>query len=484
MSRRFPVLVTAAAVVLLPAPAVAADELPSPGAPGIGDPYFPLDGNGGYDVEHYDLDLRYDPATDVLSGTATVEARATQALSSFHLDLQGLEVEEVTVDGDAATWTRDGGQELVVTPGQALRDGRSFTVAVTYSGVPETLVDELGAAGFFHTDDGALVIGQPDVAATWFPANDHPSDAASVDVAITVPPGLEGVSNGELEGTETTDDGWTTWEWRAREPMATYLVTLAVGEFDLREYRDGDLRFWDAIDADAAAPSPTDPQGTPVPVADTARAVFDRQPEMVEFLSATFGPYPFRTAGGIVDEEPRLAFALENQTRPVYSAGFFTDKDFAESVVVHELTHQWYGDSVRIAAWQHIWLNEGIATYAEWLWLDHEGEVPLQQSVDAVAAIPAEDPFWGVTIDDPGSQTNQLFSPAVYLRGGMTIHALRQEVGEEAFGRILREWASSRAGETVTTADFIALAEQESGRQLEDFFRTWLSTPERPATLR
>ena len=155
-----------------------------PGAPGAGDPYFPLDGNGGYDVDHYDLDVKYDPATDVLEGTAKIRAKATQSLSSFNLDLLGLTVLSVKVDGRRAAWSRDG-QELTITPKNGIRKNRKFTVVVRYSGIPEPIE----GAGFIPTDDGALVIGEPHVASTWYPVNDHPSDKASYSFEVTCRPG-------------------------------------------------------------------------------------------------------------------------------------------------------------------------------------------------------------------------------------------------------------------------------------------------------
>ena len=220
-----------------------------PGAPGAGDPYFPLDGNGGYDVGHYLLDLDYDPTTDVLSGTATITARATQNLSSFNLDFDGLTVRSIEINGRPAEWSRDGA-ELTVTPKRGLRNHTRFTAVVTYDGVPETLSD---GSGFFHTDDGALVAGQPHVAATWFPVNDHPIDKAAYTFELTAPAGLEVVSNGVLRQSRTRD-GWTTWTWDAKEPMASYLATMAVGEFDVRAYRHDGLRFWDALDPDLFDP--------------------------------------------------------------------------------------------------------------------------------------------------------------------------------------------------------------------------------------
>jgi aminopeptidase N len=407
------------------------------------------------------------------------------------VDFVGLTIRSITVDrsadnddrsggdhGDKATWTRDAG-ELTVTPEKFLRKGHEFTTVVRYDGVPQTIQDPLiGPSGFIHTDDGALVAGQPDVAATWFPANDHPRDAASVSVTATVPKGLEAISNGVLKDSRTRD-GWTTWSWRADRPMATYLVTLAIGEFDVRHYRADHIEYWDALDPDLFQMPSGNPDGSTF--GEVAEGSFARQPEIIDFLSGIFGPYPFRASGGIVDDYPELFFALETQTRPIYSMLFFTDPVGGDDVIVHELAHQWTGDLLRVDSWQHIWLNEGFATYAEWLWLEREGLATVQEQFDAFMSdlLPADDPFWAAPPGDPGP--GELFGPAVYLRGALTLHALRQAVGDDAFFRTLQAWTSSQAGAAVTTADFVALAEQESGRDLDALFQTWLYTAGKPA---
>jgi aminopeptidase N len=483
MSRKFSILTATTVVLLGVTPGTAgADEGETggkPGAPGIGDPYYPLDGNGGYDVLHYDLDVRYDPATDVLTGVATIVAGALEDLSSFNLDLEGLEVRSVTVDRDDADWSREG-QELTITPDDGLRGGKTFITVISYDGVPQTVHDPFGASGFMHTDDGAIVAGQPDGAATWFPANDHPRDAASVSVTATVPEGLEAISNGVLVHRHTKE-GWTTWSWDAKEPMATYLVTLAIGEFDVREYRADGIRYWDALDPDLFTLD-LDPETEGPSAGEVAEAALARQPEIVDFLSGIFGPYPFRSAGAIVDDDPEFQFALETQTRPIYSALFFTDPVSGELVVTHELAHQWIGDLLRIDLWQHIWLNEGFAQYAEWLWLEHEGLSTPQEEFDDIAAnAPPE--FWQTTIGDPGPAVDELFDDAVYLRGAMTLQALRNTVGDAVFFGILKVWVATQAGGTVTTDEFIALAEKMSGQELDELFETWLFTPEKPAGL-
>jgi aminopeptidase N len=469
--RRIVMLVTAAVLVLpgctATATGAASAAPPTPGAPGIGDPYFPLDGNGGYDVARYLLDVTYAPDTDLLTGVAEVQARATQDLSAFNLDFSGLEVRSVTVDGEPATFTREGG-ELTVTPAAPIANDAEFATVVGYDGVPATIEDAFGAAGFFHTPDGALVIGQPDVAATWFPANDHPLDPAAFTFRITAPEGLEVLANGVLEGT-TTDGGLTTTTWRADAPMAPYLAGMAIGEFDVTASEQDGIRYWDALDPALG------------PAGQIAGASLARQPEVLAFLQGFFGPYPFDAAGGIVDELPVLAFALENQTRPIYAQAFFTDAVSGDSVVVHELAHQWFGDSLPVEGWRDIWLNEGFATYAEWLWAEQEGRATVQQQFEIATARPATNPFWAVPIGDPGP--DRIFDQAVYVRGAMTLHALRLAVGDDAFFRILPEWAAQQAGQNVTTAEFVEHAEQVSGQQLDDLFTTWLVTPEKPADL-
>jgi aminopeptidase N len=480
MFRRLAVVgLTAGLVVLTAGAAVAQGSgvAGTPGAPGIGDPYYPLDGNGGYDVRHYDLDLRYDPHTDVLSGSAAVLARATQNLSRFDLDFEGLRISALTVNGRPASFRRDGG-ELVVTPRQTLRTGSTFTVTVAYSGTPRTIHDVFGASGFFHTDDGALVVGEPDVAATWFPANDHPLDAASFDISMTVPAGLEAISNGVLLGSRSSGR-WTTWNWQAREPMPTYLAVMAIGQFDVGSYSSDGIRFWDALDPDlfTMPANPDEPYGPSL--GKVATGSFARQPEIIRWLSGIAGPYPFTTGGGIVDDFRGLGFALETQTRPIYPAGVFSSSRSGALDIVHEVGHQWFGDDLRLAGWQHIWLNEGFATYLEWLWQEHLGQTTVQDIFDGLRATPAGDPFWKIAPGNPGPE--HLFDDAVYDRGAMTLHALRMAVGDRTFFSILKEWAASEAGEAVTSAEFIDLAERISGRQLDDLFRRWLFTPSKPA---
>jgi LPXTG-motif cell wall-anchored protein len=487
-----------------------------PGAAGIGDEYFPLDGNGGYDVQNYDLDLAYAPDTDVLSGTTTVTAVATQNLSAFNLDFDtrdvngedAITISSITVNGEPAEWSlattrisKDTGQpqlegstdddatpprtELTVVPPAGIPLGAIITTTVAYSGVPIVVDDAFGPAGVFPTPTGAVIVGQPRVAATWFPSNDHPSDKATFSTRMSVPTGLEVIGNGRL-ASQTTAGGLDTFDWEMEKPMATYLATATLGDFDVETTTVAGITYVDAIDPSLFS---RDVQGAPgVKVGDIASQIFATEPQVIEFLSSYFGPYPFSEAGGIaigyIDEEAGedLPYALENQTRPIYPAWAFP-ADVDAGVVVHELAHQWYGDDLSMNRWSDIWLNEGFATYAEWLWEEEQGGRTTQQSFDAAYAFDystINDPdFWQTVVADPGSAG--IFENAVYYRAAMTLQALRNEVGDEAFFAIIKGWATENAGTAVSTTQFVDYAESVSGQDLTAFFDTWIYTAGKPA---
>ena len=425
----------------------------APGADGIGDAYFPKYGNGGYDVGGYDLKLSYAPASGRLDGTATITATATQDLASFNLDLAHLAASKVTVDGQAAT-SKAVGNELVVTPAGGLVKGRAFTVVVDYGGKPRALSNEaLGVGGWLRTEDGAFALGQPESASTWFPVNDHPADKATFALSMTVPDGLEVLSNG-VPGERATGDGKVTWRWAESKPLASYLAFVVIGQYRVTTSTHEGKPMVIAI-----------PQSLPAN-GDAAKSLATTG-EVADFLVTQFGPYPFDAYGGVVVDDGRVGYALETQSRPVYGSTFFLDQPNT-TVVVHELAHQWYGDSVALSRWQDIWLNEGFATYAEWLRQEHEGERTAQQSFDR--AYPGFD--WSVPTGDPGA--DRLFGDAVYQRGAMAVHALRRTIGDKAFFELLKSWPAQHRDGNATTEDFIAAAEQVSGKDLGDLFDAWL----------
>ena len=444
-------------------PAPTASRSFAPGAPGAGDPYFPSYGNGGYDVGNYALKVRYDPATDRLSGTATLRATATANLSAFNLDLAGLTVRSVSVDGVKARHARRG-DELVVTPATGLTSGNGFVAEIRYDGEPAALDNEAtGEGGWLHTSDGAIALGQPESASTWFPVNDHPSDKASYDVEITVPKGLTAVGNGVPKGRTIRGD-WVTWSWSESAPMASYLAMVVIGKFRVTTGEHKGRPVFSAVTTKVADGAPD---------RSIARTV-----EVADYLESIFGPYPFGAYGGVVVADDRVRYALETQSRPVYSAGFFRQGDNT-GVVAHELAHQWYGDSVSLTRWQDIWLNEGLATYAEWLWAEHTGESSVQHTFDQKYD-GASGQVWRTPPGRPG--VANLFSASVYDRGGMAVHALRVAVGDSAFFTILRTWAAEQRHGNATTADFVALAERISRKKLDRLFDSWLYGTERPPT--
>ncbi|MEO3744255.1 M1 family metallopeptidase [Plantactinospora sp. B5E13] len=415
---------------------------------------MPTAGNGGYDVAGYQLKLRYDPATDQLDGEATIEATATQNLSRFNLDLAGLTVSSVRVDDVEAAHSRDGA-ELVVTPAAGLPTGKRFTVRVGYAGRP-ALIDssDLGTGGLLHTRDGAIALGQPEAASTWFPVNDHPLDKATYQLEVTVPDGLAALSNG-VPGERSAADGWTTWRWSERSPMASYLTTLVIGRYRVNSGSHGGRPLVTAVAAGL-------PRGGP------AERSLARTGEIADFLAGLFGPYPFEAYGGIAVDDDRIGYALETQSRPVYGPAFFTSAP-NPTVVAHEIAHQWFGDSVSVRSWADLWLNEGFASYAEWLWTEHDGGESVRSAFEQEYA--ATD--WSQPALDPGRAG--LFGRAVYKRGALTVHALRRTVGDETFFRILRGWTEHKRDGNADTAEFVGYAEQVSGRQLDDLFDAWLT---------
>jgi aminopeptidase N len=437
------------------------------GADGIGDPYFPRAGNGGYDVTGYDIQIRYDPSTDRLEGHTTITAQPTSRLSRFNLDLK-LAASAVTVNDQPARIRQDGG-ELQITPAQPVPAGQPMVVHVNYAGVPSDIAVGDGTAGaWMRTAGGAVVAGEPESAAWWYPSNDHPSDKATVAVTVTVPAGVEAISNGALlGGPEPAGSGWETWRWKANEPMATYLVFVAIGQYDIVRR---DTPFGPYL---AAYAQGLDPQ-----VAADARASLERTPEIAGFLSGIFGPYPFDNLGGVVPDAPTMRFALETQTRPVYGPVFF-GSDENIRVVVHEMAHQWFGDSVSMLQWRDIWLNEGFATYAEWLYAERTGGASAQQAAaQRYVRLPADADFWRIPPGDPGAA--RVLDGPVYSRGAMALQALRVAVGDEDFFAVLRTWATERRGGNGSVVDFLAVLERVSGKNVDGVAQAWLFSMTRP----
>jgi aminopeptidase N len=442
VSRSVPVVPAALFALALTLTACDGGVHGTPGGSGVHDPYFPRAGNGGYDVGHYDLRLAYDPTRGHrLTGTATITARATKDLSAFDLDLKGLHVDDVTVEGRPARWNR-AGQELTVRPHDDLANQETFRVTVRYSGTPQTLTDaDSSHEGWLCTSDGALALGEPVGSMTWFPGSNHPSDKATYDIAVTVPKGLQAVSNGELTG-ETSSGGRTTYRWHTAEPMASYVATVAAGHYDISRYTIGK----DKLPAYVAV----DPTQTKA-----SRKVLAKLPEIIKWEEYNFGPYPFSSTGAIIDRPQDAEYALETQTRPVFPGAPDTE------TLVHELAHQWYGDSVTPKTWQDMWLNEGFATYAEWLWDEDHGGASAQQTFDKLYAR-GEDDYPDIWSFPPAKPTGaaHISDDPVYARGAMVLHKIRQTVGDDTFYDIIQGWATTHHHGNADTTDFTSYVEK------------------------
>jgi aminopeptidase N len=435
---------------------------PVDGASGIGDPYWPLDGNGGIDVATYKISNRYALETKRLSGRTTIELTATHDLASFSLDFL-LDVSRVRVDGEKARFAKtDGGHELRITPARPLLAGSRHTVVVSYADRPARH-SYAGERNWLASKHEVVTMNEPHMAPWWFPANDHPLDKAVVDVRIRVPNGREVISNGKLRDREVGKRS-TQWHWRADEPMVPYLAFFAAGDFAIEKGTHRGLPWLVAVserlgERDQAA----------------SMRLMRKTPTVVAGLEKDLGDYPFSVVGGITTGL-NPGFALENQTRPTYPAVGAS----ATSLVVHELAHQWFGDDIAVERWSDIWLNEGFATFMEWRWTEtHGGRSAAAILRSYYDNVDASSDFWQVVVGDPGA--DKVFDGAVYGRGAMTLQALRNRVGDQVFWQVVRTWLREQRGGNGSTAEFEELAARVSGQDLGSFFDAWLRTPAKPA---
>lgn len=463
--RKTVIIILLISLTLITGPLAATGPTGSSGAPGIGDSYYPGLGNGGYDVLHYDLTLDYDVETNTLDATATLEAIATQDLSAFNLDLAGLAVTAITVNGSPADFNH-AEAELTITLAEVLAEGAAMTVAITYSGTPEAV--RSGAIpirmGWNHSESGVYTASEPVGASTWYPVNEHPLDKATYTITITVPEPYSAAATGLLQEEIANADGTTTYVFEHDRLAASYLVTVSVGDYiRSEEVGPDDLPIRNYFPPD---------------VAEEAAYDFGRTGEMIALFNELFGPYPFEVYGVVVADED-LGFALENQTLSLFGRNMISGERRAEFVVAHELAHQWFGNSVSVADWSHIWLNEGFATYAEALWTEHlRGTDALNNSMRKVYERQREVENMPLIGAPPA---DDLFNRSVYERGALTLHALRQRVGDDVFFEIVREYYAAYQYGNATTDDFITLAEQISGEDLDRFFDGWLFQEALPA---
>ena len=442
-------------------PSDGGDPLP----PDVPDRTFDGLGDPRIDVQRYDVVVRADPGKDAIRGSVDLElrSRVREPLTSFTLDLRGPKVTAAEVDGTRAKVAASDDQ-VTITPSTPIRrDQGDVAVAIEYAGVPDQTEFPgwgmpVGWQG--DDDDGWFTMSEPDGTATWVPVNDHPSDKAAWSITLDVPAGVTAVANGRLQGGKPTrtDGGRDRWRWREDEPMASYLALVAIGDYDLVSSDHGDVRVVRAF---------------PTSMDDGDRAAFDPIEEILDFYSSQFGAYPNDDAGAIV-VPTELGLALETQTRPLFGTDGYDDG--YSSALAHELAHQWFGDAVTPTTWTDVWLNEGFATYADWMWEEHDGG----RSVDEIAeATASSTPVRRAPVRDPRSAGQ--FSAAVYEGGALTLHALRRTVGDDPFFRIVRRWVATYSGRSAGTGDLVAIASEEAGKDLGAFFDSWLDQAPQPA---
>jgi aminopeptidase len=423
------------------------------------DAYTPRSGDPNVRIDHYDLVLDYRVGANRLSGTATLSGRVRDRARSISLDLIGLRASRVKATRGMDVTHRQSDGRLKVSFARALEAGETFTIAISYAGSPRPRSTRWGALGWEELADGVLVASQPTGAPTWFPCNDLPRDKATYRIEITTDPEYTVVA-GEPTTPETRR-GRRTWRFELAVPTPTYLVALHIGRYARRDVALGAVRG--AILYPRAIEARVD-------------ADFADLPRMMAAFEDAFGPYPLPGYTVVVTEDD-LEIPLEAQGMAVFGANHIDGRGGLERLIAHELAHQWFGNSVGVHRWRDIWLNEGFACYAEWIWSERSGGPDAHGLALAHHAQLAHEPQ-DLVLSDPGA--DRMFDDRVYKRGALTLHALRLTVGDDAFFGILRAWTAAHRDGTAKTADFLRLCEETAGPAVVEMLRAWLDDEELP----
>ncbi len=464
MKRRLLAAVAAATAILLPAgdlsgmagtstPSALTRESVARPASGIGDPYYPADGNPGYNVVSYHVVLDYYTKHESIRATTVVRSLAKQRLTSFHLDLKGLRVGSVAVDGRRATWARRGAHELVVTPARAVRSGEPFATRVTYAGKLRYVLDAGSPSGWTsaRTPGSGFIAGEPHGCAIWYPCNDHPTDKARFSLTATVPRPLAVISGGDQGRTSAGVRHGAkvrTYRWRLGERTATYLTTMYIDKLTFERSRLAD----GTKVVSAYGPRPG-----------RAQQRESKLPEILRVLSRRWGQYPAPQAGGIFVSDS-IPYELETYTRPVYS------RSTSLITIVHENGHQWWGDNVSLRRWRDICLNECLASYSEWLWDEHNG-VNLDRRYRHQIKERGRHLF-RMNLYDMGPDHE--FDFAVYVKGKFFVHALRNKVGDRRFFSAMRSIQRNFAGGNISMNALRNHLERRTDVDLRSFWRQWV----------
>ncbi len=425
----------------------------------VADDYFPGHGDTTYEVEHYDLVLEYKVDTNHLSGRATIRCVMAQPTDRICLDLHGLRVTKVTVDGVRPHRYQHRGSRLQIhRPGLVV--GQDLVVVVAYHGHPTTVPGDDGGAGWEELTDGAIVAAQPDGAPSWFPCNDRPSSKATYGIEVATQSDYRAVSNGVLVNVHRGGSR-TVWTYEQHEPMATYLATVQIGR-----YRSQSLEV---------SPVPMTVE-VPARLAQAAARALARQPEMMRTFSSLFGRYPFPSYAVVVTDDV-LEIPLESQGLSTFGSNHLTTSWEDQRLIAHELAHQWFGNALTLRHWRDIWLHEGFACYSEWLWSEESGGPSAHDRAEEhwrrLSRLPQD-----LILADPSRE--RMFDDRVYKRGALLLHALRLQIGDGAFFSMLRSWVADNLHGTVTTEGFVSHAEAAGDSSTGQLLRNWLFAPQLP----
>jgi aminopeptidase N len=434
---------------------------PDHGALSYGDAYVPAGGNGGYRVTSYDLEIDYRVTSNRFVGTATINAVADQDLARLSFDFAGLVATKVLIDGSGAAKVVETARKLTLTPYKTIRRGAAFTVVVRYGGSPKPIKSTWGELGWEELTDGVIVASQPNGAPSWFPCNDHPSNKALYRIRITCESAYHVLANGHLVS-RVARSSRTTWTYETREPMASYLASVQIGRYrELTLSRDPVTQF-----AFVPASSQTD-----------AQKDFSDQPRMMALFERSFGPYPFEDYSVVVTDDD-LEIPLEAHGFAVFGKNHIDGLGGSERLIAHELAHSWFGNSLTAASWKDIWLHEGFACYAEWLWSEESGGSSASRLAHnfwaKLDALPQD-----LVIGDPGPA--HMFDDRVYKRGALALHALRSVVGSDDFFTILTDWTAARRYGNVSTEEFFEHCQGYTRTDLSELFSSWLFDKRLPA---
>jgi aminopeptidase N len=428
----------------------------------VKDPIYPSRGTDALDVLHYGLALNWAPSTKTLTGTATLQIRPTRDATDLALDFMPYTVDTVTMDGKTVTGTVAKEKLIIAAPVTA---DQPVTLVVKYHGKPKTTPmpshrSDTEPLGLTVTKEGALwTMQEPFGAFTWYPANDQPSDEALYDIEVTVPDGWSAIAS----GTPGKRSG-TTFTYRSSDPVATYLTTLAVGKFQKLTAKGPHgipLTYWYRKGAD-----------------DKLMPYVKKSPQYIAWLEKRLGPYPFPTGGVVlVDSESGM------ETQQMITMGRKVENTAAAREnwgvdVLHEYAHQWLGDSVTPKTWKDLWLNEGWATYLQFLYVKETDKLS-EASLDSF--LRQADARLRAKLGPPGNPKPKNFAEGnVYLCPAAMLRQIHKKLSDKRFFAFARAWVQQQRNTQQDRASFIAFVNKHTGQNFTKLINAWLDSKSTP----